>query len=133
MEEHKMDFEKFGLTKEAAEAADEIGDYYPSFPLGKMGVGERAEMTIMSDCPVNKEVTNRNDEKVIVPVLSVKDKLTGVLMTLWLSSESLKREFYRLSKNKKTLKGTHVSIFIREYEHKQYGLVRAYSVQEITQ
>lgn len=96
-----------------------------------MQSGDSVRFKVLNDAPktivVTDKKTGKTDEK---KVLDVVDKLTGVTFTLWLSSKSLKMEFFKLYKKLGTLKDVNISILLREYEHEQYGTVIGYTVQE---
>lgn len=121
--------EDFGLSK--AEA-DKVKDITPSFDLGELKFNESVTFKILDN--ETKEVKYKDDKgkeqsRQVLRVLNIEDNLE---CTLWLSSKSLKMEFYKLaSKLNGNIKNVTVKITPRQYTHKEFGKTKAYVVREV--
>lgn len=124
-----MNPEKYGLTQEEA---DKTNDVTPTYDLGKLKVGEPARFKLIDNEPqeVNWKDKTTHEEKT-GHVLTAIDKKTNTPITLWLTSKSLKQEFYKIAKNHDFyLKDLDIVIVPRVYEHPKYGATRGYTVSE---
>lgn len=117
----------FGLTQEEAEKTKDLPQ---TFNLGQLEVGQTAAFVIEDEFP--REVTIKDQKTGDTRKDFVLNAVgsDGMTYALWLSSKSLKMEFYKLSQRHENLQGLKVKIGVREYKHETYGKVRGYTVQE---
>lgn len=120
--------EAFGLSEDEAK---NVQDILPTLELGKMSVGDSVRVKCLSESPKDIEWEDKETKKKNkTPAIEVLNKDNGLKMSLWLSSKSLKQEFFKVFKqNKENLKGLDIVIAIEEYDHDKYGKTRAYRVQ----
>lgn len=125
--------EDFGLTTEDAEKTKDI---IPTFNLGKLGEGDTEAFKVLEEKPRTVKFKTKDDKGEEVEkedlVLTAMHRPTGVKQTLWLSSKSLRMQFYKLAKNRpeQNLLGAEIIISVRMYDHPQWGETRGYVVQE---
>lgn len=124
----------FGLTQEEAES---VKDFKPTLNLGTLAVGQSKRLKVLSEEPReverDEEVEENGKKKTVKKkdlVVECVDFDTGMECTLWLSSKSLRLEFYKVFKNAGTLKNINVIVGVREYKHEKYGTTRGYTVQQ---
>lgn len=124
----------FGLTKEEAES---VKDFKPTLNLGTLEVGQSKRLKVLSEEPREvereEEVEEDGETKTVKKkdlVIECVDADTGMECTVWLSSKSLRMEFYKVYKNAGTLKNIDVIVGVREYKHEKYGKSRGYTVQQ---
>lgn len=125
----QQNFKDFGLSEEESK---NVKDVVPTFNLSSIESGQSAEFRILDVKPREIEYTDKKTkESKKELVLNVMDKLTKMTVTLWLSSKSLRMEFFKLSQKKNgSLKDVNIVISARNYTHDKWGEVRGYSVQE---
>lgn len=118
----------WGLTDKEAE---KVKDFVPRIDVSKMPVGSTVSLRLLQDEPVDFEWEDKDTkEKVVTKTLNAIDQLTGLEVSVWLSSKSLRQEFFKLAKQLEgKLKGQYIVIAVREYDHEKYGTTRAYTVQ----
>lgn len=123
----------FGIDNETAEKIRT--DILPSVPLGDVPVGESIKLKILSAQPEmikhkQKDPKTKEEVEVQTPVLKVHNPNSGMDETLWLSSNSLKMEMFKLSKQVDgDLSNKDVVIKVEEYKHEAYGMCRGYRAQ----
>lgn len=129
-----LDASAFGI---AAETAEKIRtDILPACPIGKVPVGETIKLKILSEMPEmvvhkQKDAKTKEEVEVTTPVLKVNNLSSGMDESLWLSSASLKQEFFKIAQTLGNLKDVVVLIKIEEYKHETYGSCRGYRAQVI--
>lgn len=123
----------FGIPAETAEKIRT--DILPACPLGKVPVGETLKLRILSAEPEmvkhkQKDPKTKEEVEVETPVLIVNNLASGMDESLWLSSTSLKQEFFKIFQNVKgNLENVEVLIKVEEYKHESYGTCRGYRAQ----
>lgn len=87
------------------------------------------EQEVETQQVIGGQVVKRK-EKVLkkMPLIRVRDD-SGVTLTLWLTSRSLKQEFMRLwLRCNKDVTGVRIAVWREKYQHKQYGETVAYRI-----
>lgn len=119
----------FGLTDEQANKLQD--DILPTYNLSELKEDDSAVFVGISDKPKTVKFTDKETKEEREDlVLDAKEVKSGVNHALWLSSQSLRQEFYKLHQKKGTLKDVKFRISVRMYEHKKFGNTRGYTVQE---
>lgn len=114
----------YGLTKEQSET---VKDIVPSLSLANLKPDSKAiELEILTNKPLETTITPKkgfNKDKVTtLKYLDCIDKASNMKVRLFLSSESLKREMYKIGiEHNHNLKGLFIRIGCRYYDHPAYG------------
>ncbi|MCA9496831.1 MAG: hypothetical protein KC589_07835 [Nanoarchaeota archaeon] len=129
------DASAFGIDAQTAEKIRT--DILPACPLGNVPVGESIKLRILSAKPEmvkhkQKDPKTKEEVEVETPVLKVNNLSSGMDETLWLSSQSLKQEMFKIYKAKEgNLENTEVLIKVEEYTHETFGKCRGYRSQVV--
>jgi hypothetical protein len=125
----------FGIDEETANKVRT--DILPAVPLGDVPVGESIKLQIISEQPEKikhkqKDPKTKEEVEVETPILKVHNPQSGMDETLWLSSNSLKMEMFKLSKQLDgNLKDKEIVIKVEEYKHEAWGMCRGYRAQVV--
>ena len=135
--EQKINASAYGINESTAEKIRT--DILPSVALGDVAVGKSIKLKILSAEP---EMVKYNQKKIDpitkqeveieieTPIFKVHNFSTGLDETLWLSSNSLKMEMFKLSKQTNgNLTGKDILIYVEEYKNEIYGMCRGYRAQ----
>jgi hypothetical protein len=126
-----LDASAFGI---AAETAEKIRtDILPACPIGKVPVGETLKLRILSNPEMvkhkQKDPKTKEEVEVETPVMKVHNIESGMDESLWLSSASLKQEFFKIAQSVETLEGVEVVVKVETYKHETFGECRGYRAQ----